>query len=341
MSKESIHLPLIGITMGDPAGIGPEIIIKAFSDNRIFEVCRPIVFGDEKILNRELKHAKTSLKLLPLDSIKDASFKPGAIAINPVSSLDPDRTIYGKPDKKTGAAMAGYIKAAVSSALAGEINAVVTAPINKKSLQDAGCDFPGHTEMLAHLTRTKEVVMMLAGSTLRVVLVTIHCALKNVAPSLDPDRILRTIEVTNSNLKKYFSIEKPRIAVASLNPHAGENGLFGKEETEIIVPAINKAKEKGINATGPFPSDTLFYSASKGAFDAVVCMYHDQGLIPLKLLHFEDGVNITLGLPIIRTSVDHGTAYDIAGKGIANPTSLISAVKTASEMVLSRNRPDK
>ncbi len=209
MGKESIYLPLIGITMGDPAGIGPEIIIKAFSDSRIFDLCRPIVFGDEKILNRELKHAKTPFTLLPLDSIKEASFRPGTIAINPVSSLDPDRTVYGKPDKKTGAAMADYIKAAVSSALAGEINAVVTAPINKKSLQDAGCVFPGHTEMLAHLTQTKEVVMMLAGSTLRVVLVTIHCALKDVAPGLDPDRILHTIAVTNSNLKNISQLKNP------------------------------------------------------------------------------------------------------------------------------------
>ncbi len=341
MADNSLSLPVIGITMGDPAGIGPEIIIKTLSDNSIYNICCPIVFGDEKILKRELKHAGHSFKLLNPDTIKDSSVTPGTISIIPVSSLDPDQTVYGKPDKKTGAAMAGYIRAAVSSALSGEIDAVVTAPINKKSLQDAGCDFPGHTEMLAHLTQTKEFVMMLAGSSLKVVLVTIHCALNDVAQSLTTGRILQTISITNDQLKKYFSIEKPCIAIASLNPHAGENGLFGKEETDIILPAINKAKEKGINAAGPFPSDTLFYRASKGAFDAVVCMYHDQGLIPLKLLHFEDGVNITLGLPIIRTSVDHGTAYDIAGKGVADPSSLISAVKTASEMATGRNQQNK
>jgi len=325
-------LPVIGITMGDPAGIGPEIIIKALSSKGIFDICGPVVFGDQAILERELKNDRTSFEVLSSGSIKNAVFSSGTIPIIPVSLLNPDQTIFGKPDKKTGTAMAEYIKKAVQCTMAGEIDAIVTAPISKKLLQDSGNNFPGHTEMLAHLTNTKEVVMMLAGSTLRVVLVTIHCALNEVASSLNPDRILRTITITNQNLKNYFRIKKPRIAVASLNPHAGEYGLFGSEEKEIIIPAINRAKDMDIDASGPYPSDTLFHSASKGKFDAVVCMYHDQGLIPLKLLHFEDGVNITLGLPIIRTSVDHGTAYDIAGKGIADPSSLISAVKTAVEM---------
>jgi 4-hydroxythreonine-4-phosphate dehydrogenase len=341
MAKDTKHLPVIGITMGDPAGIGPEIIIKALSSKDIFDICSPVVFGDEKILKRESKDPEISFEALTRDSLKNASFKTGTISMIPVSSLNPDQTDYGKPNKSTGNAMAKYIREAVSSALADEIEAVVTAPINKKSLQDAGQNFPGHTEMLASLTKTKDVAMMLAGSTLRVVLVTIHCALKDVRSKLDQDKILKIITITNHNLKNYFGVKKPRIAVASLNPHAGESGLFGKEETDIILPAISKAKENGINAAGPFPSDTLFYSASKGAFDAVVCMYHDQGLIPLKLLHFEDGVNITLGLPIIRTSVDHGTAYDIAGKGVANPLSLISAIKTATAMASNRKQNPK
>jgi len=334
-------LPIIGITMGDPVGIGPEIIIKALSFKGIFNICRPVVFGDQAILKRELKDDRTSFEVLSSESIKAAILYPGTISIVPVSSLNPGRTIYGKPDKETGTAMAEYIRKSVCCAMTGEIDAIVTAPISKKSLQDSGNDFPGHTEMLAHLTNTKEVVMMLAGSTLRVVLVTIHCALNEVASNLTADRILKTIKVTNQNLRNYFKIEKPRIAVASLNPHAGENGLFGSEEKNIIFPAIKSAKDLGIDASGPYPSDTLFHSASKGNFDAVVCMYHDQGLIPLKLLHFEDGVNITLGLPIIRTSVDHGTAYDIAGQGIADPLSLISAVKTAVEMSLNREQQTK
>ncbi len=333
--------PIIGITMGDPVGIGPEIIIKALSSKEIFNICRPVVFGDLAILKRELKNGRTSFAVLSSESINAAAFLPGTISIVPASLLNPERTIYGKPDKETGSAMAEYIRKAVCCAMAGEIDAVVTAPINKKSLQNSGYNFPGHTEMLAHLTGTKEVVMMLAGSTLRVVLVTIHCPLNKVAPNLNPDRILKTITVTNQNLKIYFKIAKPRIAVAAFNPHAGENGLFGSEEKDFIIPAINKAKDMGIDASGPYPSDTLFHSASKGNFDSVVCMYHDQGLIPLKLLHFEDGVNITLGLPIIRTSVDHGTAYDIAGQGIADPSSLISAVKTAVEMSLNRKQQAK
>jgi len=341
MGINSKPLPIIGITMGDPAGIGPEIIIKALSSKDIFNICRPVVFGDQAILKREFKDDRTSFEVLSSESMKNAAFSFGTISIVPVSALNPDRTIYGKPDQETGTAMAGYIRKAVYCAMAGEIDAVVTAPISKKSLQDSGNDFPGHTEMLAHLTGTEEVVMMLAGSTLRVVLVTIHCALNEVASNLNLDRILKTITIANQNLKNYFKIEKPRIAVASLNPHAGENGLFGSEEKNIIIPAINRAKDMDIDASGPYPSDTLFHSASKGNFDAVVCMYHDQGLIPLKLLHFEDGVNITLGLPIIRTSVGHGTAYDIAGQDIADPSSLISAVKTAVEMSLNRKQQTK
>ena len=341
MIINSKPLPIIGITMGDPTGIGPEIIIKALSSKGIFNICRPVIFGDQAILKRELKEDRTSFEVLSGEFKKNAVFSSETISVVPVSSLNPDQTIYGKPDTETGTAMAEYIKKAICCAMAGEIDAIVTAPISKKSLQDSGNDFPGHTEMLAHLTGTKEVVMMLAGSTLRVVLVTIHCALSEVASSLNPDRILRTITITNQNLKNYFQVKKPRIAVASLNPHAGENGLFGSEEKDIILPAINRAKDMGVNASGPYPSDTLFHSASKGNFDAVVCMYHDQGLIPLKLLHFEDGVNITLGLPIIRTSVDHGTAYDIAGQGIADPSSLISAVKTAVEMSSNRDQQTK
>lgn len=228
--------------------------------------------------------------------------------------------------------MGGYIAEAVKAATQKKIDAMVTAPINKQSLQEGGFDYPGHTEMLADLTGTRDFVMMLAGEKLRVVLVTIHCGLAQVPLLLNPEIISRTILITHRSLQKHFGLAQPRIGVAGLNPHAGEAGLFGREEQEVIRPAVQAARDQGVDASGPHPPDTLFYQAVKGRFDVVVCMYHDQGLIPLKLLHFDDGVNVTLGLPIIRTSVDHGTAYDIAGKGLACPASLLSAVRVAVQM---------
>lgn len=217
----------------------------------------------------------------------------------------------------------------------GIVDAVVTAPINKEALNAAGYPFPGHTELLGRMTQTDDQVMMLAGPRLRVALVTTHLALRDVPAALSKEKIKKTIEITSQWLKEYFGIPVPQLAVAGLNPHAGEGGLFGSEEAEIIEPAIAECRHRGMAVKGPFPADSLFYHAtSEGAgYDAIITMYHDQGLIPLKLLHFRDGVNITLGLPIIRTSVDHGTGYDIAGHGVADPTSLINAILTASQMV--------
>ena len=326
------NLPLIGITMGDPTGIGPEVVIKALSSHPVFKRCRPFVFGDAAILDREKLLLKSGIIFNIIDEINQAAFSCGTIDVLSLSNLDPNTVAHGHPDKKTGTAMGRYIERAVSMALAGELDGIVTGPINKKSLQEGGYPYPGHTEMLAHLTNSRDVVMMLTGEKLRVVLVTIHCAFNQVPRLITTGRILKTILITAAGLQSYFSIPAPRIAVAALNPHAGEEGLFGAEEQEIIMPAIHQAQKQGVNATGPYPPDTLFYHAAHGKFDAVVCMYHDQGLIPLKLLHFSDGVNITLGLPIIRTSVDHGTAYDIAGRGVADPSSLISAITMAASM---------
>lgn len=326
------QLPLIGITMGDPVGIGPEIIIKALSDASVYGFCRPVVFGDRAILQREIERRESALKIEPAASLEGLPFKHDMLYLIESSCLAPERVAYGIPTKETGKAMASYILGAVTCAHEHRIDAMVTAPISKKSLQDAGYDYPGHTEMLARLTSTEDVVMMLAGNRLRVVLVTIHCALSKVPELITVDSILKTITITHNDLKKYFALENPRIAVAALNPHAGEGGIFGREEEKIIAPAVKHAQTLGIAATGPYSADTLFYQAAQGKFDVVVCMYHDQGLIPLKLLHFDDGVNITLGLSIIRTSVDHGTAYDIAGKGIANPASMLNALKTAAHM---------
>jgi len=224
----------------------------------------------------------------------------------------------------------------VDMAVQGEIQGMVTGPISKVLMHQAGYPYDGHTQLIAHETNAKDYVMMLAGSKLRVVLVTIHCALKAVPELLDQEKVYKTIMITAKALREDLGFINPRLAVAALNPHAGEEGLFGSEEQEIISPAVSQARKQGIDVEGPFPADTLFNQAAAGRFEAVVAMYHDQGLIPLKLLHFSDAVNVTLGLPIIRTSVDHGTAYDIAGTGRADPSSLKAAIVMATEMV--RNR---
>jgi 4-hydroxythreonine-4-phosphate dehydrogenase len=228
--------------------------------------------------------------------------------------------------------MADYINWACDACLAGDAGGMVTAPINKQALQAAGIEFPGHTELLAERCGGAEVVMMLAGTRLRVCLVTTHCALREVPLYLTQERILTTLRITAHSLQEQLGLKQPRLAVLALNPHAGEGGLFGDEEQRHIVPAIAAARAEGLAASGPHSADTLFWFAVQGLYDAVICMYHDQGLIPLKLLHFEDAVNVTLGLPIVRTSVDHGTAYDLAGTGQANPASLIAAVDMAAGM---------
>jgi 4-hydroxythreonine-4-phosphate dehydrogenase len=233
-------------------------------------------------------------------------------------------------------AMAAYIEAAAADALAGRADAVVTCPITKEGLRMAGVPHPGHTELLAAMCGGAEVVMMLAGDRLRVALVTIHVALRRALELLSPALIEKTIRITDAFFRKFMGIGAPRIAVAGLNPHAGEGGLFGEEEAAMITPAIDACRGAGIDATGPYPPDTVFYRAWRGGFDVVVAMTHDHGLIPLKLVHFEDGVNVTMGLPVIRTSVDHGTAYDIAGSGTANPQSLLAAIRMAAGMAAAR-----
>lgn len=334
MAKMS--LPTIGITMGDPTGIGPEIIAKVLSDKSTFHFCRPIVLGDRTVMERALRLLNSTLKVNEIENVVEREYRNGKLNLINLSDINVNEIDYGVPTQSCGKAMVKYIEEAVKLVLAGSIDAITTAPISKKALSDAGYTYPGHTELLAELTGSKEYVMMLAGDRLKVVLVTIHCALKEVFHLLTMEKILTTIRITNDALIDFFGEEKPKIAVAALNPHAGEGGLFGKEEEEIILPAIKQAQQLGIKVKGPLPPDTLFYHAAKGTYSAVVSMYHDQGLIPLKLLHFEDAVNVTLGLPLIRTSVDHGTAYDIAGTGKANPSSLLNALKLAARMVTHR-----
>ncbi len=318
-------LPKIAITMGDPTGIGPEIVIKAISDPDVLHMCKPVILGDERIL------------MDAITTLEAGSLNP-EVRIKNLSNFDPAKIEYGKPDKACGEAMVAYIKGAVSMIRDNEAEAVVTAPINKEAINRSGLDFIGHTEFLADLTKAEKFCMMLASDKLRVSLVTTHAPLKDVPGLLSREKIVEKTMLTYRAMVELFGISSPRIGVASLNPHGGEKGIFGEEEETIIRPAVEEAKHSGANVEGPLPSDTLFCKAHEGAYDAVVAMYHDQGLIPLKLLSFGESVNVTLGLPVIRTSVDHGTAYDIAGKGVADPTSLVNAIKMAVEMVKRKSK---
>lgn len=327
-------MTIIGITMGCPAGIGPEIILRSFAGNKIPSDLHPVVLGDIKVL--EKCGADLHLPAVCEPWTPGSPLSANGIPVVQLSALQQEDITWGRPNKVTGLAMAGYIEAGVELSQQGFIDGIATCPISKSSLNAAGYLFPGHTEMLASLTKAPSYAMMMAGSKLRVTLVTIHCPLREVANRLTKDSVYGMIHETHRALEIDFGINEPRIAVAGLNPHGGENRLFGDEEQQIIGPAIEHARTNKMNISGPFPPDTVFFKAAAGEFDAVVCMYHDQGLIPFKLLHFEDGVNITLGLPIVRTSVDHGTAYDIAGKGLASNRSLDEAIRLAA--LISRNR---
>lgn len=329
-------LPRIAITMGDPAGIGPEIIVKALPGEDISQVCRPIILGDVGLL-RTVSRGIGPRSFHVMADPGDISERTGTIDVIPLSNLKSSVT-PGRPTAEGGKAMVTYILRAVELATSGEVAAMVTCPINKELMNQVGYGFEGHTELIAHLTHTKDYVMMLAGEKLRVALVTIHCPLRDVAKHINKELIKKTINITCRALERDFAIKNPRVAVAALNPHAGESGLFGREDMEIIKPAVDEARDSGLLVEGPLAADTVFYHALNGRFDAVVAMYHDQGLIPLKLLHFTDAVNLTLGLPIVRTSVDHGTAYDIAGRGIADPSSLIAAIKMAARIAGARRK---
>ncbi len=325
-------LPIIGITMGDPTGIGPEIIVNALSTDEVFQVCRPIVFGDQGVLSRAMHIQNLSITLEAVDRIPKDGYLPGKIFFFPLTQLEFASLRYGKPDRACGEAMVRYIKEAVKRARDGELDAITTCPINKKAMSEAGYSFPGHTELLAHLTETPSVAMMFLGSKWRIVLATIHLPLKDVSRWIRKDHILSILRLTEEGMKKYFGISHPKIAILGLNPHCGEEGLLGEEEKKEILPAIAEAKRLGMDVDGPFPADSFFNMSGRYSFDAVVAMYHDQGLIPVKMLDFKEAVNFTLGLPFIRTSVDHGTAYDIAGKGIADPTNLVKAILAAANL---------
>ena len=317
--------------MGDPAGVGPEIVVQALRFPEVVSVCRPVVYGDAGILRRAAAVLGQAVEVA-----EGGESGPGRIVVRSLSSLSPDEVPFGRISEAGSRAMADYIREAARDALAGRVDGVVTCPITKEGLKMAGVPFPGHTEFLADLCGGADVVMMLAGDRLRVALVTIHVALRKALELLSLPVIVRTIRITHDFFRKYMGTDAPRIAVAGVNPHAGEGGLFGDEEETMVAPAVAACRKEGIDASGPYPPDTLFFRAYRGEFDVVVAMTHDQGLIPLKLVHFEDGVNVTMGLPVIRTSVDHGTAYDIAGKGVASPGSLLAAIRLAAAMAGAR-----
>ncbi|MCP9447395.1 MAG: 4-hydroxythreonine-4-phosphate dehydrogenase PdxA [Nitrospira sp.] len=332
----SAPLPLLGITMGDPAGIGPEVIAKAAADRSLHSLCRLMVIGSATVMDQAIRQLRLPLTVRPIES--PVSFQPleGTLAVldpldSPLGPFTP-----GIASAVTGAASVSFIKKAVELALAGSLDGIVTAPINKEAINLAGCHYPGHTELLADLTRTDESGMMIVGGPLRVMFTTTHIAIKDLPASLTQAKIERAIRLAQSALTDLFGIKHPRIGVAALNPHAGEHGLFGDEEARVILPASQAARTQGIDASDPLPADTLFGKAANGQYDAVVALYHDQGLIPLKLAAFGKCVNLTVGLPIIRTSVDHGTAFDIVGKGIADPGSLFEAIKLAATIAANR-----
>lgn len=319
------HLP-IAITMGDPCGIGPEIIAKLFADAA--SLPPRIVLGDEGIIKRAVQLLALPIRTRAIDSPEDFQSTPNTIQVISLSHL-PEDLPFGQLDARAGQAAFDYIRAGIDLALQNRIRAIVTAPINKEALRLANIHYPGHTEILADFSETKDFAMMLMNNDLRVILVTIHVSLREALEQLTMESELTTIRLAHRAMTQ-LGIAKPRIAVAGLNPHAGEHGLFGSEDDTIIRPAIQQAQAQGIDASGPWPGDTVFMHARKGQFDIVVAQYHDQGLIPVKYLGVDEGVNITVGLPFVRTSVDHGTAFDIAGTGKASHASLRVAVEQAA-----------
>ena len=339
--------PLLGITMGDPAGIGPEIIVKSLLDQHIYDICSPVVVGDPTIIEMAVKDiVKSDQKINILDAPADARGRLGIIDVLPLTGIDLSDFAYGKLSAKCGEAAFRSVETAIRLALDGQLDGTVTAPLNKEAMNLAGHHYDGHTEIYAKYTGTDKYSMMLADGNLRVVHVTTHMPLVKVSEKLTIDRVLDVIRLGN-NACQQLGIAKPRIGVAGFNPHAGENGLFGTEEQTAITPAIESAQAEGIDAQGPYPPDTVFCKAAGGGFDLVVAMYHDQGHIPLKMQSFiyDDktgkwsgmtGVNVTLGLPIVRASVDHGTAFENAGKNVASAQSMTNAIEYGAMLAQGR-----
>lgn len=344
MSKK----PILGITMGDPASIGPEITVKALSDPAIYEKCSPIIIGDAAVMEAAAGIVGKDVKINAVSDVKEAKFEFGTIDVYDMKLVDMDKLERGVVSAMAGNAAFQYVKKVIELAMNHEVDATVTNALNKEAMNLAGHHYSGHTEIYAEYTGTKKYTMMLAHENLRVVHVSTHVSLREACDRVKKDRVLEVIRIADQACKE-LGIKEPKIGVAGLNPHSGENGMFGREEIEEITPAIEAAKGEGIIVDGPVPPDTVFSKARGGWYDIVVAMYHDQGHIPLKVVGFVynqaeqkwdavAGVNITLGLPIIRASVDHGTAFDQAGKGVANELSLINAMDYAIRMSAGRTK---
>jgi 4-hydroxythreonine-4-phosphate dehydrogenase len=322
---------VIAVTMGDGAGVGPEVVVEAVADASTAEICRPIVIGDAERLRQAAKIRGLHAEIIPVTSVAEAQFGPGRVNVIDLGLLPADLP-WGAIASVAGDAAFQYVRKASELAVAGDVQAICTAPLNKAALHAAGHDYPGHTELLAELTGTKEVSMLLSTPKVKVIHVTTHIGLIDAVARIEPGLVERTIRRGYAAMQG-AGIPNPKIGVCAINPHAGENGLFGYgEEAEKIAPGIEAARADGIDARGPLPADTAFFLAGRGDYDLIVAMYHDQGHAPIKVLGIEAGVNITVGLPVIRTSVDHGTAFDIAGTGKADSRSMVEALRQAAEM---------
>lgn len=339
-------LPILAITMGDPAGIGPEIVVRALNDKETYSKCRPLVTGDAGVISMAIRILNLPMTVNAIERVSDARFEYGCIDVFDLKCINPVTFELGKVSAQCGNAAFLSIVKAIELAMTDEVDGTVTAPLNKEALNLAGHHFDGHTEIYAHFTHTKKYAMLLADEFLRVIHVSTHVSLREACDRVKKARIIEVTELINDACIQ-FGIPSPRIGIAGLNPHSSDNGLFGWEEEKEIIPAIEELKERGFNVQGPVPPDTLFAKAKCGQFDGCVAMYHDQGHIPFKVVGFNwdqktgkmesvKGVNITLGLPIIRVSVDHGTAFDVAGKGIASADALLLSIDYAARMAINR-----
>ena len=340
-SKNS-SLPRLAVTMGDPAGIGPEIAVKALLDQAVTSICRPVLIGDASVIRDIIERLGLPASVHTIHRIVDAAFESGQIDVFDLGIMNGQDIPFGIIDATCGEASFQAVRKAIELAMAGEVEGTVTGPINKKSINEAGHHFAGHTEIYAHFTGTRKYAMLLVEDHINVIHVSTHVSLREACDLVKKDRIVQVIELLADGLRRLGKINM-KIGVAGLNPHAGDNGLFGTEEAEEILPAIEAARALGYDVEGPIPPDTMFAKAATGAYGGVVAMYHDQGHIPFKLAGFRwnaekqqmdsvKGVNITLGLPIIRTSVDHGTAFEIAGRGIASADAMVLAIQSAVQL---------
>ena len=334
-----VDAPLIAVTMGDPAGIGPEIVAKTFAAERFRDENKAIVVGDPEILGRAAKLLGLQLRVNEISEPEEAASEPDTVDVISVGEI-PEDLPFGELDARAGDAAFRYLERAIHLASAGRVGAIATAPLNKEAMHLAGHKYPGHTEILAELTGTEDYAMMLVTDELKVIHVSTHVSLREAIERVKPDRELAVIRLAHGSLRK-LGVDTPKVAVAGLNPHAGENGLFGTEDAQCIAPAVEAAKEEGIEATGPWPPDTVLMRARRGEFDVVVVQYHDQGHIPVKLMGFDTGVNVTVGLPFFRTSVDHGTAFDIAGTGKADHASMQAALDLARRLSAAEERAEE